>query len=72
MCSLQDYSFNFGAGVLDDSVETYADSLAAFVYRQSPAPSEEETVRLGTAVKLYFTLDATKLPVAEEQTLEEP
>ena len=71
LSSLQDNSFNFGAAVFDETVKTYSDSLAAFVYRQSPAPSEEETVRLGTAVKLYFTLDATKLPVAEEQTLEE-
>ena len=71
LSSLQDNSFNFGAAVLDETVKTYSDSLAAFVYRQSPAASEEETVRLGTAVKLYFTLDATKLPVAEEQSTEE-
>ena len=71
LSSLQDNSFNFGAAVFDETVKTYSDSLAAFVYRQSPAASEEETVRLGTAVKLYFTLDATKLPVAEEQTPEE-
>ena len=71
LSSLQDNSFNFGAAVFDETVKTYSDSLAAFVYRQSPAASEEETVRLGTAVKLYFTLDATKLPVAEEQSTEE-
>lgn len=71
LSSLQDNSFNFGAAVFDETVKTYSDSLAAFVYRQSPAASEEETVRLGTAVKLYFTLDPAKLPVAEEQTPEE-
>ena len=71
LSSLQDNSFNFGAAVFDETVKSYADTLAAFVYRQSPAASDGQTARLGTAVKLYFTLDTSKLPLPEEQSAEE-
>ena len=71
LSSLQDNSFNFGAAVFDETVSSYSDSLAAFVYRQYPEPTEEESVRLGTAVKLYFTLDTAKLPLPEEEAQEQ-
>lgn len=67
--TLQDNSFNISRTVFDATVKTYSDSLAAFVYSQEPS-AKVENVRLGTAVKIYLTLDESKLPKIEEEPVE--
>jgi len=44
----------------DGSVHSYADSLDAVVFRQSPAPSQAP-VLMGSTVTLYLSLDPEKL-----------
>lgn len=66
--NVQDNSLNLDRAVFDDSVKTYADSLAAMVYRQAPAPGTENVV-LGTAVRLYLTIDENRLPALPEEEL---
>lgn len=53
--ALADRSLNLGRTVFDKTVQTYADSLEALVYKQSPAPSDSAAVTLGTAVTVYLT-----------------
>ncbi|MBP5488003.1 MAG: PASTA domain-containing protein [Bacteroidales bacterium] len=68
---LQDNSFNLGKVVFDSSVKTAEDTLAAMVYRQSPAAGAEEII-LGSSVTLYFTVDEKRLPaLPEEPEIEE-
>lgn len=57
---LNDYSLNRGRAVFDREVRTYADSVNAVVYRQDPAASEQAV--MGSGVRLYLTLDETKVP----------
>lgn len=65
---LHDNSLNVGRMIFDRDIRTYADSLAAIVYRQVPDIGGE-SVRMGEAVRIYLTLDPTKVPV--RQTSEE-
>lgn len=65
--NIQDNSFNLGKVVFDETVKTYADSLAAQVYRQSPAAGTEDVV-LGSRVSIWLTLDENLLPAIVEQT----
>lgn len=63
---LLDASLNLD-GLYYDSTVGPADSLSAFVYRQIPAPLTRNVI-MGTAVRLYLTMDPDKLPkVGEEQ-----
>lgn len=61
---LHDNSLNVGRMVFDRDIKTYADSLAAVVYKQVPdiggAP-----VKMGDSVRLFFTLDSGKVPVRQ-------
>lgn len=50
--------------VFDDSVRSYSDSVAAFVYRQIPASTDAPTP-MGKGVTLYLTLDRGRLPKPE-------
>lgn len=59
---VSDNSLNLDRAVCDETISSESDTLAAFVYRQVPAPGAKHVV-LGTAVRLYFTLDKEKLPV---------
>lgn len=63
---VQDNSFNLGKVVFDNSVKTAEDTLAAMVYRQSPAAGAEDII-LGTKVTLYFTVEESKLPALPEE-----
>lgn len=61
---LHDNSLNVGKTVFERDIRTYADTLAAVVYRQIPDIGGE-SVKMGTAVRLYFTLDPGKVPVRQ-------
>jgi len=58
---VHDYSLNVSKMVYDDSVKSYADSLDAVVYRQSPDPSSPST-RMGTEMTLYLTTYPERMP----------
>lgn len=57
---LHDSSLNVGQIRFDETVKTYADSISAVVYRQSPAPREAGIV-MGSEIGLYLTLNTGKL-----------
>ncbi|MGM9788020.1 MAG: PASTA domain-containing protein [Candidatus Cryptobacteroides sp.] len=59
--SVQDSYLNIDRLYFDDTVKSYSDSLAAFVYRQHPESSDNK-VLMGRGVSLYLTLDREKLP----------
>ncbi len=52
-------SLNVGLVLFDEEVQ---DSATALVYRQSPNPSHEPRLRLGTTVDIWLTNDSTKVP----------
>jgi len=60
---LIDNSLNLGLVSFDESVESYADSLQAQVYSQSPAYSRGG-FPLGTKVSIYLTIDPSKISAA--------
>ena len=53
---------NFGLATFDGSVTNEEDSLAAFVYRQNPEYDGFSSVKKGTEVFVWMTLDSTLLP----------
>lgn len=60
----QDNYLNIDRLYFDDTVDSYSDSLAAFVYRQHPEASDAK-VLMGRGVSLYLTLDRERLPKPE-------
>lgn len=60
--AIQENSLNVRKIVYDKTVATYEDSTKAFVWRQSPEPSET-TLRMGSDVSIYLTTDLAKKPV---------
>ncbi len=64
-------ALNKGAMVFDSTVHSADDSLAAFVWRQSPVYQEDEFVPVGSSVYLWLTLDSALLPAPDTLTLEE-
>ena len=65
--AVHDNSLNIKSLRFDESVRTYDDSLNAMVWRQSPEPSDSISVRMGSEVVLYLTLDEHKIPVREAE-----
>lgn len=64
---IKDQSLNVGKVIFDSSIHDYADSLKAFVYRQTP-PSSDYEVQMGTSVSVFLTLDEDKLPKIQEES----
>lgn len=64
--ALHNNSLNLRGIHFDGTVKSYNDTLNAFVYRQEPDTSSVTSYLLGTEVDLYFTLDASRIPVPEE------
>ena len=62
--AVQDSYLNVERLVFDDSVRSYSDSVAAFVYRQFPVSTDAPTP-MGRGVTLYLTLDRGRLPKPE-------
>ena len=58
---LQSKSLNLGALLFDETVETAEDSANAKVYKQMPFYSQAPSVRMGTSVDLFLTLDTNKV-----------
>ena len=58
--ALHDSFLNKGSVVADPGIRTYADSIRAFVYKQEPSPRAGRT--MGAPVKLYLTMDESKIP----------
>ncbi len=58
------HSLNVGATVFDTTVKSADDSIKAFVWRQRPEYNDEETtsIKMGSTVDLWLTLDSTRLP----------
>lgn len=54
-------SLNLKKCIFDKSVKSYADTLQAVVYQQSPMPSYSSAVQMGTPVTLYFTMDKSRI-----------
>lgn len=52
-------SLNIGLVLFDEDIQ---DSLTAKVYKQSPNPSRDPRLRLGTTVDIWLTNDSTKVP----------
>lgn len=55
-------SLNVNRLRFDATVKNYDDSLAAVVYKQTPAPSDSLYARKGDEVTLYLTIDENKVP----------
>jgi len=58
---LQSKSLNVGAPLFDETVKTAEDSIHAVVYKQLPPFNQEPTVRMGSAIDLFLTLDTNKV-----------
>ncbi|MBI9055180.1 MAG: PASTA domain-containing protein [Bacteroidales bacterium] len=54
-------ALNIGAVIYDESILDDADSLDAKVWRQYPAFKENKTIRLGSTIDLWITVDSTIL-----------
>lgn len=60
--TLTQFSLNIGVIISDNTVNTSADSLVAFIYRQRPVTSNNATLQLGSTVDVWVTVDETKKP----------
>lgn len=58
---LKTRGLNIGGLLFDETVETAEDSLAARVYKQTPFYSEAPSVRMGSSVDLFLTLDTNRI-----------
>lgn len=68
---LHDCSLNVGKVNFDNTVHSYADSISAFVYRQTPE-SRETNILMGSEVSIFLTLDPDKMPKPEPTVEEVP
>lgn len=60
LSAVHDAYLNIDGVVFDQTVRSYSDSLAAFVYRQVPQASDDKVI-MGKGVRLYLTLDKGKV-----------
>ena len=60
--TLTQYFLNFGVTIYDDTVNTSADSLQAFIYRQRPEVGADAMLQLGASIDVWLTVDETKKP----------
>ncbi len=58
-------SLNLGATIYDTTIDSRADSVKAFVWRQRPEYSEDLQIQLGSIIDLWLTLDSTLLPIPD-------
>ena len=63
--AVHEASFNLGSVRFDATVNTYADSLEAFVWKQLPEADSLSWVQRGENMSLYLTRDGNKLPRKE-------
>jgi len=55
-------SLTLVTSIYDNTIITGADSANAFVYKQNPDFSNDATLRLGSSIYLWLTVDSAKLP----------
>ncbi len=55
----QRVSLNIGAAIYDSTVVLSADTLAAFIWQQSPASSPGNQLNLGASIDIWLTTDST-------------
>ena len=60
-----DNSLNVGKVIFDKTVKTYSDSISAYIYKQNPIPSTEQSVLRGSKVNIYLTKDTEKIKKTE-------
>ncbi len=65
--TLIDKSLNLTRAVFDNTVKTYADTLGAYVYKQSPSPSNNVPVNMGMGVIVYLSKDKPSQDKNEER-----
>lgn len=64
---LTDAMLNFGVLIYDKTILSAEDSLNATIWRQHPDPKATSSVRLGTSVDLWITVDEEKINKVKEQ-----
>lgn len=62
---------NFGEIIPDQTIRTEADKLSAIIYRQEPAHEENITMKMGSDVTLYLTIDKEKIMALDFLSIEE-
>ena len=62
-------SLNINGLSFDNTVKTYNDTLNSFVYRQEPDTSSVTPHLMGSEMTLYFTLDESKIPEPQIDSL---
>ena len=63
---LTDAMLNFGVLIYDKTIRTAEDSTNAIIWRQRPDNQRTSSVKLGTSVDLWITVDEEKLTTARE------
>ncbi len=58
---IQISSLNLGTFVYDNTIQTKADSINAFVYKQNPDFNSDASLQLGSSIYLWLTVDSAKL-----------
>jgi Uncharacterized protein conserved in bacteria len=56
-------SLNLGAFEYDNTIKKGADTINAFIYKQNPEFKNDATLRLGSLIYLWLTVDPAKLKV---------
>jgi len=64
---LTDAMLNFGVVIYDDTVVSEEDSINAVIWKQLPDSKINPTVKPGTSVDLWITVDEEKISNAREQ-----
>lgn len=65
--TLTENSLNLRSAIFDGTVQTYADSLQAMVYKQIPSYSDTIMVKMGSDVTVYLTKDQSLLEIPKKE-----
>jgi beta-lactam-binding protein with PASTA domain len=63
---LTDAMLNFGVLIYDETILSAEDSINAIIWQQRPEPKTNSSVKLGTSVDLWITVDEEKINKAKE------
>ena len=63
----EENSLNLRSAIFDGTVQTYADSLQAMVYKQIPSYSDTIMVKMGSDVTVYLTKDQSLLEIPKKE-----
>jgi beta-lactam-binding protein with PASTA domain len=58
---IQISSLNLGTFVYDNTIQSKADTLNAFVYKQNPIYGDDASLQMGSSIYLWLTVDSAKL-----------